>query len=417
MKPSINRLKTDIEYLAENYTDRNIPGYTRRAFTPEYKKAREWLEEKMRKAGLQTGYDNSANLIGRLEGINKNLKPIIIGSHIDTVRCGGRFDGILGVIAGLEIVRTLRENNINLAHPLEIIDFTSEEPSEFGVSTIGSRGMTGNLSQDMLQRKDPEDRILADLINECGGNTGKINENPRNKGDIALYLEIHIEQGPVLENENKKIGVVTGISGIQRFRAEVFGAQNHAGTTPMNLRKDALTSSSELVLELEKLAKAYSKNEHLVATVGKMNIEPNAANIIPGKCCFDLEVRSLNTNKIISLIDKFKQKISKIQKDRDIKINFENISVSEPVIIDKKIQEILYKNSFKVTETIYIQSGAGHDANQVSKIAPAGMLFVPSIDGRSHCPEENTNYEDIAVGTESLMLSLLDFDKELQIKD
>jgi len=416
LKPNTARLRDDTEYLAENFTDKSTPGYTRRAFTPEYKEARIWLRNKMLEAGLETSFDSTANLIGRMKGNNPDLKPIVIGSHIDTVMCGGKFDGIIGVIAGLEIARLLRENNVKPDHSLEIIDFTSEEPSDFGISTIGSRGMVGNLFPDMLDRVDQENRKLSDLIDYIGGNSDKIQETARLPGDVALYLEIHIEQGPVLESKNKKIGVVTGIAGIQRFKFTVAGMQNHAGTIPMNLRKDALTGACEIVLALESLAQDYSRDKHLVATVGKFNIEPNSANIIPGKCTFEMEIRAQDSEIIDSLMGDFQHLVDKIVHERGIQVDFQRISISDAVIIGEYIQQVLFNTCSKIGETMYIQSGAGHDTNQMSKIAPVGMLFVPSKNGRSHCPEENSSYEDIALVVGGLINSLLEFDKILQNK-
>lgn len=412
LKPDKTRIKNDIEFLADNFTDKSYQGYTRRAFTTFYKDSRVWLKGKMEEAGLKIRSDRTANLIGRLEGNNPNLSPIVIGSHTDTVLCGGKFDGILGVIAGLEVARVLKDNNLRLEHPLEIIDFTSEESSDFGISTIGSRGMVGNLSQEMFHKKDHNNRVLSDLINELGGNAAEIANSALKQGNVALYLELHIEQGPVLEAEKAQIGVVTGIVGILRYRVTVTGIQNHAGTTPMNLRKDALTAASEIVLALEKLAQAYSEKAQLVATVGKLNVEPNSANVIPGKCVFELEARALDPDLINTFISDFQKEIDNIRTRRGIQADFQKISESEPVIIPQKIQTLLFDTCSKIGETSYIQSGAGHDANQMAKIAPISMLFVPSIGGRSHCPEEESSYDDISLAVEGLINSLMVLDKQ-----
>lgn len=409
VKPNVKRIKNDIESLAA-LVDQSKPGWTRRPFTPWYDESRQWLKNEMLSCGMEVSLDASSNLIGRIPGTENKFPPIMIGSHTDTVTGGGRFDGIIGVLAGIEIARRLKEENIKLKHPLEIVDFTAEEPSEFGISTIGSRGMVNNLTEEMLERTDPSGLVLNEVIRKIGGRPELIKEQARQIGDIKLYLELHIEQGPVLEQTNNKLGVVIGIVGIQRYRVTVEGKPNHAGTTPMNMRLDALTGASELILALESICnEKYS--EKVVGTVGKLNVEPNGSNVVPGKVVFELEVRSLDTTLLTNIIQQLKVRAEEIQNARGLSIDFDCLSLSESINVNKDVFEVIQASCEQTSDTISLPSGAGHDANQLAKIAPIGMIFVPSKDGRSHCPEEWTSYEDVAIGIEALARSIMAFDE------
>ncbi|MBS4178839.1 Zn-dependent hydrolase [Bacillus sp. FJAT-49731] len=408
LHPNRNRVQQYIETLA-SMVDETKPGWTRRPFTPWYIQGRAWLQQQMEECGLDVKTDAGANLIGMIEGTEAHLKPIMIGSHTDTVVGGGRFDGIIGVIAGLEIARRLKETGTTLRHPLEIVDFTAEEPSEFGISTIGSRAMVGHLSPEMMQRTDQAGLKLEDGIRMMGGDPEKIAELSRKQGDASLYLELHIEQGPVLEQSNQQLGVVTGIVGIHRYRVIVEGKPNHAGTTPMNMRFDALTGASELVLELENLCReTYA--DPVVGTVGKFLNEPNGANVIPGRVTFELEVRSLDTDIIENILDKFSHFANHVATYRSLDIRIENLSKADPIRVAPSVLEKIAQACTAAGNTIYLPSGAGHDANQLATIAPVGMIFVPSRDGRSHCPEEWTEFEDVSRGVEALARALIEFD-------
>lgn len=409
---NIGRLKCDIEKIS-TFIDKSKLGHTRRSFTEEYKEARVWLRGKMEEAGLETSVDAAANIIGRLPGSDNSLKPIMIGSHTDTVENGGMYDGTIGVLGGIEVVRVLKEKGITLRHPLEIVDFTSEEPSEFGLSTIGSKGMIGELTEEMLKRKDSLGRVLSDAIDDLGGNCKSIKKLARKKDAAALYLELHNELGPVLDNKKCQLGVVTGIVGIHRYKVTVEGEANHAGTTPMNMRYDALTFTSEIILKLQHLC--MEKNcDDVVGTVGKLNVEPNASNVIPGRCEFEFEVRALKNEVIDEIVAKFIKEAKELAKEKKIKIKFDNISKSSSVIINEDIKRILKDSCDEIAKSMYLPSGAGHDANHINEIAPVGMIFVPSKDGKSHCPEEYTSYEEIEIGAEALIKALLSFDKILK---
>jgi len=410
--PHRNRLEKDIEKLSE-YVDPDFDGWTRSSFTGLYREAREWLGGRMEDAGLVTRMDAAANLIGRLEGTEPGLPPLMIGSHTDTVRNGGRFDGIIGVLAGVEIVRLIREHRLRLRHPLELVDFTAEEPTVFGISTVGSKAMAGNLTDEMLRRVDLRGRSLAAALTEAGGSPGNIFSARRQPGEIAAYLELHIEQGPLLEREGMNTGLVIGIVGIDRFILQVEGSPDHAGTTPMGRRRDALAGASELVLQLEETASQFAGKD-LVATVGRMEITPNASNVVAGRVVLDAEIRSADAAQAGRAAENFLKEAEVICRRRGLGLSAEQISHTDPVLVPEAIfsavREACERSGGRWREIV---SGAGHDANQVATFAPAGMIFLPSTGGRSHCPEEYTPMEEILRGTMVLLDSILILDRRL----
>lgn len=413
LSPSKERIFNDIETLA-TFIDPDQPQYTRRAFSPNYTLARKWLKETFEQVGLTVTLDATANLIGTRQGQQDDLPPIMIGSHTDTVYAGGRFDGIAGVIAGLEVVRLLNEHNIHLRHPLKIVDFLAEEPTDFGLSTVGSRGMTGKLTPEQLQLTDLFKTTLAENIDAIGGNTAEIQKTALKKGDLSLYLELHIEQGPLLEKNKAQIGIVSGIVQIDRRKIIVTGDQNHAGTTPMADRKDALAAAAEIVLFIENHAKTLAHKDSFVGTVGKINVSPNSSNVIAGNVEMEYELRAMNTDLIQEMQTFLESSITKISENKDVSIDIYPISTSKPVLIDRKIQEIIRKASAFTDKIMTLPSGAGHDANHLACICPVGMIFVPSKDGKSHCPEEFTSSDDLAAGIKALAGTLILADQQLK---
>lgn len=411
IKADVARLSKDIEALSK-LTDPERP-WTRRPFTPLYYQGRFWLRSSMEALNLKVYQDSASNLIGRLPGESPDLPPILIGSHTDTVMGGGRFDGIIGVLIGLEVVRMLKEMDVKLKHTLEIVDFTAEEPTDFGISTVGSRGMVGNLSDENLSSKDQNGRILAQCIVEAGGNLEKIYTDARKPGSVSLYLEVHIEQGPVLDQSGCPLAVVTGIVGIQRYQITVVGQPDHAGTTPMNMRRDALPAAGELFVALEKIC-SRTYDEQVVGTVGTVSVNPNAANVVPGEVTFKFEVRSVDPTLIDRVCDEFLSEANRLVKNRGLSLKIEPLTRSEPVVVPEFVRTALYQACVETAgEAIEIPSGAGHDGNQLDRIAPIGMIFVPSLGGRSHCPEEWTDAESIAKGAEALARALIALDKEI----
>ena len=408
-RPRKDRIARDLFKLSE-ITDPRYKGWTRLAFTEIYNQGRRWIRNQMTAAGLDTSMDAAANLIGRLEGENPGFPPLIIGSHTDTVINGGRYDGTAGVLAGIEIARLLSENNIRLRHTLEIIDFTAEEPTSFGISTIGSKAIAGNLSGEMLELKDPNGRTLAQAIKAAGGSPAHIPGQHRRRGDIAAYLELHIEQGPVLEQTGKELGVVRGIVGIDRFFLRVTGSPDHSGTTPMGLRRDSLAGAAEMILALERLCGDAAPGS-LVGTIGKIQVSPNAANVVAGETVLDAEIRSLDNKLMVSTAEQFLSDCTRIAERRGLSLLSRRMSHTSPVVIDPIMMGTVQAACSQVSgKWMELTSGAGHDANQMACIAPVGMIFVPSAGGRSHCPEEYTDIINVVKGTEALLGCILQLD-------
>lgn len=401
------RIGADIEALAE-ITEPDHP-WTRRAFSPLFLEGRAYVERRMRDAGLETHIDAAGNLIGRRAGRVPGKGTLMLGSHSDTVPDGGRFDGIAGLIAALEVARTFSDKGIGLDHDLEIIDFLAEEVSIFGVSCIGSRGMTGQRPAEWLGR-EADGRSLAQGITEVGGNT----DASESRTDIKGFLELHIEQGTVLESESKNIGIVTAISGITRIEIVVEGRADHAGTTKMDARADALVAASELVLDIRQAALSMSQSpRHFTATVGEFRIEPNAANVIPSKVRLLIDARA-------ELREDMEAFCTFVDDTVERAADKWGVTIAAPVRIsdvfatpcDEPILTILeHAADASGISHRRMASGAGHDTMWMAKVAPAAMIFIPCKDGRSHCAEEWTETHDIALGATVLFEALQTMDK------
>jgi N-carbamoyl-L-amino-acid hydrolase len=379
------------ETLAGLTTD---PPFTRRAFTEVYKLARAWLNKEMKTAGLKVQLDAGANLIGRRDG--KRPEAIVLGSHIDTVTGGGRFDGVAGVLAALEIAHTLEENQQELSFALEVVDFLSEEPSDYGASCVGSRAWAGTLTQDMLQQTNGAGETLESAIKRMGGEPSTL--PLRKVQDLVAYLELHIEQGPTLERQKIPIGIVTGIAGIRRWEVTFEGKADHAGTTPMNIRKDALVRASRFIASVSDVASYWEVP--IVATVGKMDIFPNAANVVPGKVVLTLEARSLETREL----DLFALHL----KNQHRQAVFREISHSEPVLCNGVLQNVISEAAkSRSLSTATLMSGAGHDAMHVARLCPVSMIFIPCQEGHSHSAEEFVSDDNLVAGAEVLLETVL----------
>ena len=398
------RIADDIDALA-GITEPDRP-YTRRAFTPKFLEGRKWLEQAMRDAGAVTQIDAAGNLIGTIPGAHPDLGTIMLGSHSDTVPDGGRFDGIAGVIAALEVVRALRDQGTVLDHTLEVADFLAEEVSIFGVSCIGSRGMTGSRPPEWLQRV-AGGLTLKQAIADVGGHPLHSAE----RDDIKAFLELHIEQGPVLQNEKIDIGVVTAIAGITRIEIIVEGRADHAGTTPMGARKDALTTAAWIALGVEELAKALASGEaHFAATVGEFEMTPNAANVVPARVRMLIDARAERREDMERFVDELDNGVGAIAAKTGVAVS-DNL----PTPGDADLLDVLDA----ACETAgashrRMASGAGHDTAWMARITKAAMIFVPCVDGRSHAPDELAIAEDIALGAAVLLDSVMALDTKLQ---
>ncbi len=403
------RIEEDLNALSQ-YIDPVYGGWTRLSFTDVYENGRKWIEGRMGEAGLSVHRDEAANIVGRMEGTVTGLSPILVGSHSDTVRGGGRFDGTIGVLAGIEIARLIRESGIKLQHPLEVIDFTAEEPTDFGISTVGSKALAGNLTEQMLALNDPSGRSLFEAIAEAGGDPSRLNSAVRGRESIRVFLELHVEQGPVLEESGMIIGAVEGIAGIDRYLVSLAGRADHAGTTPMHRRHDALAGAAEILLVLEEICRGRERAD-LVGTIGRISVEPNAANVIAAQVDLNAELRALDSDLITGAAEEFLRHGRKLAEDRDLEFSFQRLSRTDPVAVPSELFTLIREACEETSDkTMSLVSGAGHDANQMAGIAPAGMIFVQSRGGRSHCPEEYSDIHHIAKGVEALFRAVYKID-------
>ena len=408
--PSAERLAADLEALAA-FTRPERP-YTRRAFSDEDRAARAWIAERMTAAGLAVRTDAAANVIGVRPG--RSAAPALaIGSHLDTVEAGGRFDGIAGVLAGLEVARCLHAAGRTLERPLELIDFTCEEPSDFGLSTIGSRAMSGRLDGATASRlRDASGRTLAEAVDSVGGRGARLEEARRGPGSLARYLELHIEQSASLDRAGIPVGVVTAIAAPTRWRVTVRGRQDHAGGTPMDARKDALAAAAEVVLGVERLAREAGRG--MVGTVGSLDVLPNMVNIVPGEVRLMVDVRGIDRGAIQETLDGFDALVRTIAGRRDVALEVEPIIREEPLPIGPDMVAVAADAAAAVAVPHRrLTSGASHDANHIARLCPIGLLFVACRDGRSHCPEEWAEPGDLAAGARVLLELVLRLDRAL----
>ena len=386
--------------------------WTRRSFSELFQRGRDWLRGAFAAAGLAVRIDAAGNLIGRRQGKGGFGKCLMVGSHSDTVPGGGRFDGIAGVIAGLELAATLQERGERLQHDLEIVDFLAEEPSEYGVSCVGSRAMAGQLSPAMLQSTNFRGETLEAALRRVGGNPNRLGEAARR--DVAAFFELHIEQGSVLESCGLDVGIVTAIVGITRVAVTFTGEAAHAGATPMHSRQDALLAASEFILALHAQAAQFARygRGYFVATAGKATITPNAANVIPGEVALLLDLRS----DARPLMDEFLAAIQPIATaaagQHGVALTrFECVSDTDPAYCDPAVMACLRQSAAALgCNSMEITSGAGHDCAFLSRVAPGGMLFVPSQGGKSHCPEEWTDPAQMIIGVATLYEAVRRFD-------
>ncbi|KKC33762.1 Zn-dependent hydrolase [Devosia psychrophila] len=405
-----DRIGGDIDALAA-ITEPGRP-WTRRAFTRMFLTGRKWLEMAMQDAGAVTQIDAAGNLIGTIPGRKPELGSIMLGSHSDTVPDGGRFDGIAGVVVGLEVARALRDQGIVLDHTLEIVDFLAEEVSIFGVSCIGSRGISGTRPAEWLTRAS-DGLTLEQGIAQVGGKP----HTPAQRDDIKAFLELHIEQGPVLQNQQLDVGVVTAIAGITRIEIIVEGRADHAGTTPMSARQDALTTAAWIALGVEELGKALSSGaEHFAATVGEFEMTPNAANVVPARVRMLIDARAELRDDMTRFIEELANGVAAISEKTGVTVSEPRIvSDNPPTPCDADLLNIL-DAACETSGARHrrMASGAGHDTAWMARITKAAMIFVPCVDGRSHSADEFAATDDIALGASVLLDAVKALDIKLQ---
>jgi beta-ureidopropionase / N-carbamoyl-L-amino-acid hydrolase len=404
------RLWADVMALAA-ITDPARP-YTRRSFSPLFQDGRAWIRRRFAEAGLAVRLDAGGNLIGRIESSDPALGTIMLGSHSDTVPAGGRFDGIAGVIAALEVVRAL--GGRRLRHAIEVVDFLAEEPSEYGLSCVGSRAMAGQFEPRTLDYTNSIGERLGDAIDRIGGATARLADARRS--DIAAYFELHIEQGIVLQSRGIDLGLVTGIVGIARVEITFKGAADHAGTTPMDLRHDAgLAAARTIAFVAERASSlAAAGRGYVVATAGVIETDANAANVVPGHARVIFDIRAEDhtlANDFIAELDRESAAIAvatRVERSR-----YDILSNATPAACDPSLRALLAQAADHLGfSTMPLASGAGHDAAFVSRIAPSAMLFVPCKDGKSHAPEEWAEPDALAKGAAVMLEAVRRFDED-----
>jgi N-carbamoyl-L-amino-acid hydrolase len=397
----INQTLQELGHLGES-----PEGMDRVAYSPEDIAGRDYTIKLMQEAGLETRIDAAGNIIGRRAGSDDNLPAIALGSHTDTVPKGGKYDGALGVMGAIEVIRTLEEQGHRTRHPLEVIDFANEEGTRFHRWLVGSRSMSGLLEQEDLDALDDDGLSLGPCIADIGGDLSRIGEAVRSPGELAAYFELHIEQGPYLHQSGNPIGVVTGITGRAVFEVEIEGKANHAGTTPMSTRRDALVSASKLILNIQKMA--AEQEICRVSTVGSIKAIPNAVNVIPGHASIGLEFRDTDMEALAAAEQELRRITDQAAVDDIVDIEVIRHRFTSAVPITADMQALVAEaaeNCGMACEPL--ASGAGHDAQAVANIAPVAMIFVPSIDGISHAIEEYSTPQDCANGAQVLLELLL----------
>lgn len=379
-------------------------GVTRVAFRDADVAGRNYAMQLMRDFGMQPRVDPAGNIFGLRSGSEQGLKPILFGSHIDSVPSGGNFDGDLGSMSAIEVMHTLKEHGVTTRHPLQMAIWTDEENG-----FIGSGAAAGVLQASDLSRVR-NGISLADDLHKLGGDAARLAEARLSPGAFCCYLELHIEQGGILDKANVPIGVVEGIVSIDEYDVEIHGFANHAGTTPMADRHNALLAAAKLVEAVQDVVTRQPGRQ--VGTVGRLEVFPNARNVVPGLVKQSIELRDLSADKIARLGEEIQKRAKEIAEETETEIILKKIDHFPPAVADPEIQSKIEAASAELgLQTMRIASGAGHDAQMIAKIAPMGMIFVPSIDGISHSPKELTRWKDCANGANVLLQTILLIDR------
>lgn len=406
IEAQIERIQKDIEAInAFNATPEK--GITRLTFSKEYEGARCYVVEELKKIGAHVATAIAGNVRGRVEGTEKGRPAVMVGSHIDSVFQGGRFDGVVGVVSALETARVIVEKNIAHRHPIDVVVFAEEEGSRFGSVLTGSRVWTGKLSLDDLSQLKDEDGLTYLAAMEKIGIVPVDNSILKPQG-IKAMLELHIEQSLVLETMGLQIGIVEAIAGIKQFLVTISGVSNHAGATPMDIRFDALQGAVRIIAAVEEIA-AQTMGMNTVATVGSIMCDPGEANVIPGRVQFTLDIRDTDSSLLDGMVEKIMVAIEKTCQDRSLTYNIKPLSDTAPVALSEDMVRLLEKVvRERKMEPFRMPSGALHDSSILAEITNVGMIFVPSKNGRSHCPEEFTDLKDIGLGADILLQAVIE---------
>ena len=409
---SAQRIQADLEALGR-YNSTPGEGITRVALSPEDLEGRSYIKKRMQTMGLEVSEDAAANLFGVLPGRDRTLAPVWTGSHLDTVLNGGAFDGMAGVVCPLEAIRLIQEAGITPRRDLCVVVYTSEEPTRYGMGCIGSRALAGKLTyQDALTLLDGEGVPLAETLKGLGHDPQALDRLGRRPGDVHASVELHIEQGEVLERSGRTIGVVHTISAPTEMHVTIRGKQSHAGATPMDLRRDPMAAAAEMILALERMARAYD-NPSTVATVGKLNVFPNASNVIPQRVECSVDLRSSRFEEKEGLREGLNHCLARLREERGVEIDAQVICNDHPAAAAPHIVSLIQDSCRALgCSQLDMASGAYHDSMLVSQFAPFGMIFVPSKGGISHDRREWTEYSDLAAGTDVLVNALWELANE-----
>lgn len=410
MQPVTERISHDLESLAA-MTDTSMPGWTRAAFSELDIVGRRWAADQLRAEGLEVHEDAAGNIIGRLPGRHPELGAIATGSHTDTVEGGGRFDGIVGVIGALEAVRMLRENDIRLNHDLLIIVFFNEEPNSWGTSCLGSRALTGALPKDYFDRENQQGEKLGHALQRVGIDpSGMLGVDAYlQASNLRSFVELHVEQGPVLERVGSQVGIVTSITGVTRFEALFRGRQDHAGTTSMLDRRDAGCTAAGVVLAVERIAGAHDTGR---GTTGQVLFTPDAVNVVSEEALITGEFRSPDDEWLSFAQEQLQEAAAAEGAKRRVDVAIDWLPTQASVPMAEPLQQAIEATSAHLDLTASkLYSGAEHDAAIMGALVPSAMIFIPSAAGRSHCPDEWTDLADISAGTAMLAGSLVEIDR------
>ncbi len=401
-----DRLARDLAILAEIGRDPE-GGMTRLALTESDARAREHVRKEMLAVGLTVTHDEVGNLFGRRAGRQADAPSVMSGSHLDTVPRGGRFDGPLGVVGALEAVRAIHEAGVVTARPIEVAIFVGEEGSRFSRGTIGSAALSGDVPvADILALRDKDGVVFAAALANYGDEGAAI-PAARPRGSVAAFVELHIEQGGVLESQRLDIGAVTAVAGLVQLVVRVTGDSNHAGATPMDLRQDALAGAAEFVLAVERIA--HEIGQGVVATVGRQEVEPGAFNIIPGAATLSVDLRAASPAILTRLDGEARRAVAEIAGRRKLTASVTQRQRVEPGPLDERvITAVEHAAAGRKLGATRMPSGAIHDALHMAGFCPSGMIFVPSIGGKSHCPEEDSGLTEMLRGCEVLADVLVD---------
>ncbi|NEO84920.1 MAG: Zn-dependent hydrolase [Spirulina sp. SIO3F2] len=406
MQINSDRLRHRLQQLAQIGRLPN-GGVSRLAFSAADQDARAQTQQWLQMAGMTVRIDPAGNLIGRYPGQDETLGAIATGSHLDTVSCGGSYDGALGVIAGVEIAQTLHDAHAHFHHPFEVIVFADEEGS-----MIGSKAMSGSVESRMATLNRSNSNPLAKALTAIGGNWKAIEQAKRQSEELHAFVELHVEQGPVLESVRAAIGIVEGIVGQRRYQITIEGQANHAGTTPMHLRQDALVAAARVILAVQALAN--DEHKQTVATVGEIHTIPNTVNVIPGTIKLTVDLRDLCDRHLNQLQSQLNQNLQTIGQETRTKIALQPTLQTPAVLADAEIQAAIEQSCQMLnTSYHYLPSRAGHDAQSLARLTRIGMIFVPSRGGISHSAQEYTAPQHCLQGVQVLWQTLWQCDRQL----